>query len=76
MSTVIKSISISLEFERLAREYKVSWSEAARVGLAMILADKGVKEYDNNLNLYKKMSFFKNELEKCQFKEEANNHGN
>ncbi len=66
--TEIKSISVSRELADLAREYKISWSEAARRGMAMILADIGVKEYDNNLNLYRKMNYFREELEKLMIK--------
>jgi len=66
--TEIKSISVSRELADQAREHKISWSEAARRGMAMMLADLGVKEYDNNLNLYRKMNFFREELEKAMIK--------
>lgn len=55
MATIIKSISVSLEFHDLAKQHKISWSEAARVGMSLILAEKGVKDYDNNLNLKRRM---------------------
>ena len=55
MTTAIKSISVSLEFVDLAQRYKISWSEAARVGLSILLAEKGVQDYDNNLNLFRRM---------------------
>ena len=66
--TIQKCISISREFEQLAEDNKISWSEAARVGMAMMLADLGLKEYDNNLNLFRKMNFFKTEMEKLMEK--------
>jgi hypothetical protein len=68
MTTAIKSISVSVEFDELAKKYSISWSEAARVGLSLMLADLGVKEYDNNLNLFRKMTYFRQELEKLQIK--------
>jgi hypothetical protein len=39
----------------LAEQEKVSWTEAARVGMALLLAERGVKEYDNKLNIVRKM---------------------
>ena len=59
MSTVIKSVSVSLEFDDLAKKNNISWSEASRVGMAVLLGDKGIREYDNNLNLYRKMNLFR-----------------
>jgi hypothetical protein len=72
MATVIKSISVSLEFNDLAEAHEISWSEAARIGMSLLLAEKGERDYDNNLNLYRKMQFFKTELEKINFKLEEN----
>ena len=62
--THIKSISVSDEFANLAVLHSVSWTEAARVGMAILLAEKGVAEYDNKLNIYRKMNFFREEAEK------------
>ena len=56
--TEIKSISVSREFADLAREYKVSWTEAARIGMSIMLSDMGLVEYDNKLNLVRKMKKF------------------
>lgn len=61
--TIQKCISISREFEDLASEHHISWSEAARVGMAMLLADLGIKEYDNNSNLFRKMRLFQRQAE-------------
>jgi hypothetical protein len=57
--TNVKCISVSAEFDQLARENSISWSEAARVGMSMMLADIGVVEYDNQLNLKRKMDKFR-----------------
>ena len=53
---IIKTISISPEFDSLQRDHHLSWSEAARVGMSMLLADKGVKNYDNNLHIVRRMT--------------------
>jgi len=37
---VIKSISLSPEFEKKVNEYQISLSEAVRVGISVILAEK------------------------------------
>lgn len=63
MATEIKSISISREFAQLAEEHHISWSEAARIGMAVILGDKGVREYDNQLNLFRKMKSIQNNMQ-------------
>jgi len=63
MTTAIKSISVSIELDAQAQEQKIGWSEAARVGMSVLLADKGVKQYDNDLNLYRKMRAYQQQLE-------------
>lgn len=57
---VIRSVSLSSEFDSLCREHHISPSEAIRVGISIILAERGIKDYDNNLNLFRRMQFFKN----------------
>lgn len=69
--TIIKTISISEEFMNLSREYNISWTNAARVGMSILLADLGVKEYDNQLNLYRRMLLMKSELERVSNELEA-----
>ncbi len=51
---VTTSITISPEFHSLCVEHDIGFSEAARVGISFLLAEKGVREYDNSLNLYRK----------------------
>lgn len=62
MASIIKSISVSLEFHQLAKQHKISWSEAARVGLSLILAERGVADYDNQLNIFRRMSLLGKKL--------------
>lgn len=59
------SVDISPDFYRLAQENNIKFVEAMRVGISMLLAEKGVKEYDNRLNLYRKMVQYQIELEKA-----------
>ena len=54
MKTTSKCISVSEEFSMIAKENGLSWSEAARIGMAMMLQDRGLVEYDNRLNLLRK----------------------
>ena len=63
---IIKSISISKEFDELQKEHQISWTEAARVGMSVLLAEKGVAEYDNNLNLYRRMRAYQKMVENAE----------
>ena len=60
---IIQSISVSPEMDKLQKEHKISKSEAYRVGLAILLAEAGVKEYDNRLNIVRRMHFFRQRAE-------------
>jgi len=55
MGHKVKCISVSEENEKLAEENKISWSEAARVGIAVLLSEKGISNYQNNLNEFRKL---------------------
>jgi len=57
-NTKVVCCSVSKEFHELCKAYDISFSEALRVGISIVLADIGVREYDNNLNSVKKMRFF------------------
>ena len=61
---ITTSVRISPEFHSLCIEHSISFSEALRTGISLILAEKGVREYDNNLNVFRKMTLFREELEK------------
>lgn len=62
--SITKCISISREFEDLADEHKLSWSEAARVGMGVMLGDRGIVPYNNNLNLKRKIDGLVEEIQK------------
>lgn len=63
--SVTISSTISHRFWELAKHHSIKWSEALRVGIAMLLAERGVQEYDNNLNIYRKMNFFRQKAEEA-----------
>ena len=56
---IIRTVSISKEQNDSIDEQHLSPTEIFRVGLGMILAERGVKDYDSNLNLYRKMIGFR-----------------
>ena len=62
--TNVKTISVSEEFSHLAKEHGLSWSEAARVGMSLALAEKGVREYDNNINVIRKTTLIRESMQK------------
>ena len=62
----IVTISVSKEFNEMRKELRLSWSEAAKIGMSVMLAEKGVVEYDNRLNLVRRMNKFR------EIAEEAN----
>ena len=55
------SVLVSKSFYDAAKANNIKFSEALRVGISILLADKGITEYDNNLNLYRKMKLFQQE---------------
>jgi len=44
------SASISKEFYDLAKARGISWTEAIRVGLAILFAERGIKEFQTPIN--------------------------
>ncbi len=43
--------TISEEFFNLCKENNIKWSEAIRIGIAVLLGEKGVRKYKNTLNM-------------------------
>lgn len=60
---ITTSVTISPHFYDLAKRYNISFTEALRVGLSLMFAEMGENDYDNNLNLYRKMKLFQQQLE-------------
>ena len=77
MGRIQKCISITEEAKQIAEDNDISWTDAARVGMGLMLAEKGVQDYNNELNIYRKMTRMRVLLEKVcqeynQFKEKSN----
>ena len=51
---ITTTVRISPEFYRLCKEHHIKFSEAMRVGISVLLAEKGVMEYDNTLNIVRR----------------------
>lgn len=62
--SVAISTTVSSNFWQQAKDNNISWSEAMRVGICILLAERGQGDYDNQLNIYRKMRFFQTEAEK------------
>ena len=66
--TIKTSINITPEFYKLCKNNGIKFTEAFRVGVSMMLAERGHTDYDNKLNLYRKMQYYKDEMEKLMAK--------
>lgn len=56
MTTAIKSVSVSLELIELLKKYKISPSEAFRVGASILLSEWGEPQFLNKLNIGRKIA--------------------
>jgi len=45
------SVNVSPEFYQLCKKHQIKFSTAMRIGISICLAEMGVIEYDNNLNI-------------------------
>jgi len=68
---ITSSVRVSPNLWMLAKKHNISLSEGLRVGLSIMLADLGEQDYDNNLNLYRKMRVFQKEAEKLSTEMQA-----
>lgn len=66
--SIITTISITRQQSDLALQHHLSWTEAARVGMGIILADLGILEYESDLNLHRKMNIFRKKAEEANQK--------
>ena len=77
---IVTTVRVSPEFHRLCREHFISFTEAMRIGISLMLAEKGVTEYDNKLNIIRKMNLLRAKLEETskeleKMKEKGAGHG-
>ncbi len=57
--SVMTSVRISPEFYELCKKNRIQFSEAMKVGISIMLAERGVSEYDNNLNIVRRCNELK-----------------
>jgi hypothetical protein len=62
------SVLVSQEFYKLCKENHIKFSEALRVGIGVMLAEKGIREYDSNLNIFRKIQVINKNLSKTSQK--------
>ena len=43
--------TLSDEFHKIATDFNIQWSEALRVGLAVLFLERGVPSFENPLNI-------------------------
>ena len=60
---ITTSVTLSPEFFNLAKTHRVGFTEATRIGLALIFAERGITEYDNKLNIYRRMKVYQQKVE-------------
>jgi len=53
------SVLISPEFYNLCKKHFIKFSEAMRVGISIMLAERGEIEYDNTLNIVRRVAELK-----------------
>ena len=59
MAGIQTSVIVSINFYQLCKQYHIKFSEALRVGISILLAERGVIEYDNNLNIVRRINELK-----------------
>jgi len=57
--TIKTTVNISPELYKLAKQNLIKFTEATRVGISILLAEKGVAEYDNRLNIVRLKNEYK-----------------
>ncbi len=53
------SVNVSPQFYNLCKVNRIKFSEALKVGISILLADRGVMEYDNKLNIVRRVNELK-----------------
>jgi len=60
---IMTSVKLSPEFYSLCKKHGIKITEAVRVGISLMLAERGEIEYDTNLNLFRKINQLREKLE-------------
>ena len=53
------SVNVSPELHELCRKHRIKFSDAMRTGISILLAEGGVREYDNKLNVVRRCNELK-----------------
>ena len=59
---IMTSVKISPEFYEACKKLNIKFSEAMRVGISLLLAERGIQDYDNNLNLVRQRTLAQEKL--------------
>jgi|TARA_Y100000310_G_C20702423_1_gene831089 hypothetical protein len=60
----VTSVRVTFEQYELCQKYKITFSAACRAGIGLLLAERGLKEYNSHLNIMRRMGVMREELEK------------
>lgn len=63
MANVTVTTTMSYEFHELAKRHNIKISEALRQGVSLMLAEIGEGDYDNRLNIMRRMEKMANLLQ-------------
>ena len=57
------SVNVSPQFHRLCREHRIRFSDAMKIGISIILAERGIMEYNNDLNIVRKRTLMAKQIQ-------------
>jgi hypothetical protein len=60
---ITTSVMVSENFYKLCKQYNIKFVDAMRTGISILLAEKGEMDYDNKLNVWRKMQYFRKQAE-------------
>lgn len=63
MAKIVISTTIDAELWRKAKNYNIMWSEALRVGIGVILSERGDSSYNGQVNVLRKIRAFQERLQ-------------
>jgi len=52
---ILTTVKISGDFYKLCKVHGIKFAEAIRVGISVLLAERGIREYDNRLNIVRRL---------------------
>ena len=62
---ITTSVMVSEEFYKQCKQYNIKFVDAMRTGISILLAEKGEIDYDNRLNIWRKMQYFRKQAEEA-----------